>query len=82
MAAPGPVDAIEVTGCRGVGLRGESHFAPRQAKPLGYAAMPASPPANPLPSPRLTRTAGLLGTAGVLLTGVLALMQAPARMPP
>ena len=44
--------------------------------------MPASPPANPLPSPRLTRTAGLLGTAGVLLTGVLALMQAPARMPP
>ena len=44
--------------------------------------MPASPPAKPLPSPRLTRTAGLLGTAGVLLTGVLALMQAPARMPP
>ncbi len=44
--------------------------------------MPSSPPANPPPSPRPGRAASLLGTAGVLFIGVLALLQAPAPMPP
>jgi len=66
-----------------VGLRGESHFARRGAEPLGYAAMPASQTRNamptpspaPSPGPFLGRTAGLIGAAGVLLTGGIALLQ-------
>ena len=39
--------------------------------------MPARPPANPPPEPTGSGAlAGLLGTAGVLLTGALALLQA------
>ncbi len=44
--------------------------------------MPACPPANPLPGLWLRRAASLVGTAGVLVTGALALLQAPARIPP
>lgn len=78
-----PTDEADVTGWTLVGLRVESHFAPRGAEPLGYAAMPATPPRNPPPvappPPVLRHAAGLLGTAGVLLTGGLALLQ---ELPP
>lgn len=44
--------------------------------------MPPRSPANPLLNLWLKRAPGLLGTAGVLVTGVLALLQSPAVIPP
>jgi hypothetical protein len=44
--------------------------------------MPARAPANPPPNLWLRRAAGLLGATGVLVTGLVALLQPPAAMPP
>ncbi|MBL8200817.1 MAG: hypothetical protein JNK40_07585 [Chromatiales bacterium] len=42
----------------------------------------SNPLPDALPGPLLNRAAGLIGAAGVLLSGALALFQAPAGLPP